>query len=920
MNDIIVKNKIATDLPSGGLSEIKAEELRGVLDTMVDYTTDVLNVVDNIDDKGILNASTGVATIASGNVTLTATPPTDWISGQSVTVQTVGNIGFGGVNFTSGTTLNIGDKLRKRNTQWELLKFSIGDYIITEQKISKDAKVIKSWEARAYLANAQVLYTNGNMYYANTNTLSTDIPSISTKWSIVLTNYDNRINLNESNFDTLQKRTVGEYVEKPVIGATTRWNFTNTVLSEGNIVANVGLNRTINWTGQTDTTGSEASDVSYKDTGILATGRLGNTVIFSATIGTIRTSSPYLGIGWDNGTDKVSILLRSTGVISSYVKGIGYTDYQTSTTGQSYSTGDTITIEAKIESTGVTFRCAKNGIFSSYYTFPKAVQGNFYIVNRGSLDFTSGKILYNTYAEIQNNQDNFDSLQRRVLGEYVEKPISGNTNRWDYQNTVLSDGNIAVNIGIDRLISWTGQTDSTILSDVSYKNTGIVATGRTNNTIVFSAVIGTLRTTTPYIGIGWDNGTDKVSVLLRSTGMISAYIKGIGQTDYQTATTAQEFTTGDTVTLELKIISTGVTFRCAKNGVFSPYYSLSKVVQGNFYIVNRGSLDFTNGKFLYKTYSEIQQNIDSSLVLAKSYADAQDNILKDQINILPNVFYSINTTGYSGALLMYVYVKYSTLSKYYIGYQVVNDYSVVDRKDVYRIIGADLYRFDGTNMVSQSKPLLTGGENEFAFRQQGKTDYTGGYYGDEKQTSIRFFVNGMLLYTGSNVSLTPANELMYIQKSNMYETDNVIDTIIATHQKRTTFSLGGYKTENRLTGIASSILLDITNFGIVSISREQSELFFDENYIYITANSDNTEKLNDVGAREVNYYSSSNKLGAKVYSEITKPSSYDTDSVMIVWDSSSSNYRKYYRRTINKTLTSGTTWEGYTIVKHSENL
>ena len=122
MNDIIVKNKIATDLPSGQVNAIDAEVLRGVLDTMVDYTADIIDIVDNLKDIGILNASTGVATIQTGNVTLTATPPTAWLDGQYVTVTTQGNIGFAGINFTSGTTLYVGDELRKRGTQWELIK------------------------------------------------------------------------------------------------------------------------------------------------------------------------------------------------------------------------------------------------------------------------------------------------------------------------------------------------------------------------------------------------------------------------------------------------------------------------------------------------------------------------------------------------------------------------------------------------------------------------------------------------------------------------------------------------------------------------------------------------------------------------------------------------------------------------------
>jgi len=216
---------------------------------------------------------------------------------------------------------------------------------------------------------------------------------------------------NESNIDILAIRTVGEYIEKPVIGTTSRWNFENTLLSEGNIVSSTGLDRLISWIGQTDSTGSEASDVSYKDTGIPATGRTNNTIVFFATIGTIRTTNPFVGMGWDNDTDKVSILLRTTGQITAYIKGVGLTEFQPATPSQAFTTGDIVTIEAKITSTGVTFRFSKNGAFSPYYKFEKVIQGNFYIVNRGSLDFTEGKFLYTNYSQIQKNTDDIKSLK-----------------------------------------------------------------------------------------------------------------------------------------------------------------------------------------------------------------------------------------------------------------------------------------------------------------------------------------------------------------------------------------------------------------------------------------------------------------------------------------------------------------------------
>ena len=123
---------------------------------------------------GILNASNGIATIASGNITLSATPPVSWIDGQSVEVQTTGNISFSGINFTSGTTFNIGDKLRKRDTQWEIIRFAIGDNTITPEKTDFKSKDISSGLLKdkysVYFLTEQFFSISG--YISSTGTLT----------------------------------------------------------------------------------------------------------------------------------------------------------------------------------------------------------------------------------------------------------------------------------------------------------------------------------------------------------------------------------------------------------------------------------------------------------------------------------------------------------------------------------------------------------------------------------------------------------------------------------------------------------------------------------------------------------------------------------------------------------------------------
>jgi len=99
-----------------GLTELRDETLQYRNEAEV-----ILESVENLENIGILNASTGVATVNGTTVTLTSTPPTEWLNGQSVTVTTSGAVGFSGVNFSSGLILNLGDKLRKQGTQFSLI-------------------------------------------------------------------------------------------------------------------------------------------------------------------------------------------------------------------------------------------------------------------------------------------------------------------------------------------------------------------------------------------------------------------------------------------------------------------------------------------------------------------------------------------------------------------------------------------------------------------------------------------------------------------------------------------------------------------------------------------------------------------------------------------------------------------------------
>lgn len=107
----------------------------------VDNTSDLNKPISNITQTA-LNAKVNISDYTNGitslgnynastnTPTLTATPDSGLNNGAVYDVTTSGVVGFGGLNFASGITLNIGDQLKKQGTQWYLIqKSNIPDYV-----------------------------------------------------------------------------------------------------------------------------------------------------------------------------------------------------------------------------------------------------------------------------------------------------------------------------------------------------------------------------------------------------------------------------------------------------------------------------------------------------------------------------------------------------------------------------------------------------------------------------------------------------------------------------------------------------------------------------------------------------------------------------------------------------------------------
>lgn len=168
-----------------GLTELRDETLQYRNEAEV-----ILDTVENLDNIGILNASTGVATIETGTVTLTATPPIGWLNGQGLNITTAGNISFSGINFSSGQLFNNGDKLIKLGTQFYGIFYSQNIF----------AKV-QAWSSNVYQIGSQVNYNGEDWTNPSSIAQVTDVPSVSSVWIPRLSKYSPTIIVGKQKYD-----------------------------------------------------------------------------------------------------------------------------------------------------------------------------------------------------------------------------------------------------------------------------------------------------------------------------------------------------------------------------------------------------------------------------------------------------------------------------------------------------------------------------------------------------------------------------------------------------------------------------------------------------------------------------------------------------------------------------------------------
>lgn len=273
---------------------------------------------------------------------------------------------------------------------------------------------------------------------------------------------------------------------------------------------------------------------------------------------------------------------------------------------------------------------------------------------------------------------------------------------------------------------------------------------------------------------------------------------------------------------------------------------------------------------------------------------------------------------------IYIFIKRENTKANFIGHVISRDTDLSDKiyQDVYRLSRADEYLLENNKMKKIHNLVVAYGESEVVFMQNNKVDYTGGYHGDEKFTSLKIIADNSLL------DISKPLELQLFKKVSIEETSDLFET----------FNTGELPTSNHPIFAKRNKTLDFTNFNLKIYTKTTFEKNFD-GYFYAGIfcfgkvgaqygisengevatfnNSLNQNFLKSYTARKVTYKNDITKLGGSVTSRILSPLNLDSKSYIFVQDRI--NDAKYYRRTDNFSLTSGNSIETEQTIHYTKN-
>jgi hypothetical protein len=430
-------------------------------------------------------------------------------------------------------------------------------------------------------------------------------------------------------------------------------------------------------------------------------------------------------------------------------------------------------------------------------------------------------------------------------------------------------------------------TPITLVNDGDYLEIEFYATEFNSVTKTSVGLIGEPNTSSSVLGL-WHTGL--------------MYVRNSSGTWLSTdaTTTGSQSNTRYVVRLDWNAADISVSL----DGVFQ-----KTITTGEFVIENIGDAynHFKGGVGYIKVYDGTTlTEVDNVLSLPSVTSTDVGLQLKSALGGLsPNVSYE--DSYYEFDFSEKQFIVYSSMGfNRYAGFKVELELDLSDTPytNQWRIVEADRYTYDGVSMLGDGVQLLYTGENEFVYKRDGKTDFTGGWHGDETLNNVRFFANGQSVPITSDIDLTSGNSFYFVQNSNLHEADDLAHPVEAIKDKLVKFKNGGYEVRARVT-LQEDITFTYLYTGISCISKEVADFGHNELNDFEQFTDVGTNSIAESFARE--YYAANvvNKTSVFVTSALLNPVSEDYANIMNVADRTNDN--KYYRKYVPTSLiTSGT--------------
>lgn len=296
----------------------------------------------------------------------------------------------------------------------------------------------------------------------------------------------------------------------------------------------------------------------------------------------------------------------------------------------------------------------------------------------------------------------------------------------------------------------------------------------------------------------------------------------------------------------------------------------------------------------------------------------------------PNAFYSYDSNG-NGMFWVYVNVKDSLYTKFKINHEV----NEKQNKNLWRVMDS-YFAIYNNGVMNQTIQILTAGENEFVWlaHRPDVVEFTGGFHGNERidsdaSTFAKFYADGVEIDMTKSHSLVSCNSFHYHQKSFMFQTGTggtitspnyqPIENapVECVHEKMTTFSNGGYKTDNKVTWGNNSTPIKRMYYGIFCVTGEVSKYGYNDtgvdNPTIIPLIDDGTFKLKSPTQRVV-MFDDVQKISVVCDANVLSGSTFKLNTT--VWDHRF--YHKYYTAIDNGVAintTAGEVWSTSASIK-----